>query len=462
MDEPILKKAILEFLCKESKSKKSFSSRQIAEKIAKKYPKKYGGEKKELKQLIGEVSCMLTRDITDPQLEIITDPKPQRYRWVKKGTEITEEESETQDGEKDLYEPLIEYLKQEWRMHAKPIDHEKSTKREDANNKWLHPDIVGVEILDSNWEEETKVLADVFNRNRKRARLWSFEVKKGKISRSNARLCFFQAVANSSWANFGYLVAEEIKDIGTKKELRTLADLYGIGVIIFVKGEPDNSYVLIPAHERPEVDWAACNPLAEVNGDFREFMEDATKRMTPPNKEIQLEALDGKREHEASEKKEEKAPTQSNQVNYNFWKKVLDYFHEKQLGLYKNTKSPSRGDWVGPSSGANGCIYVCRKRPRQVQVEFYINKKEWTKEKTEEIFDFLHERKEEIEGRFGEKLEWDRAEGWKRCRIYLSKSVQNYDSEEQEIIDWLYDRTQKLEKAFAPLVNDIRQIINEY
>ena len=40
----------------------------------------------------------------------------------------------------------------------------------------------------------------------KRTKLWSFEAKL-LINRSNVRECFFQAVSNSSWANFGYLVA---------------------------------------------------------------------------------------------------------------------------------------------------------------------------------------------------------------------------------------------------------------
>lgn len=292
MDKPKLEDAILKYLRDDNKGK-SFSSRQIAEEISNRYPSKYGKEKKKFEQLIGEVSCMLTRDMKHPELEIITDPKPQKYRWVDKGdkeeTEITEDGSETQDGEKGLYEPLKKYLEYEWGMHAKRIDHEKSGKRKEANNKWLHPDIVGVEILDSAWQKETKGLADEFDRERKKARLWSFEVKKGEISRSNARYCFFQAVANSSWANFGYLVAEGIKDIGTRKELRMLADLHGIGVIILLQDTPEESYIVIPAQERDEVDWAACNPLTEVNSDFRDFVQEAKKRMTLPNKEFQVE-----------------------------------------------------------------------------------------------------------------------------------------------------------------------------
>ena len=163
---------------------------------------------------------------------------------------------------------------------------------------------------------------------------------------------------------------------------------------------------------------------------------------------------------EASEKRrEEKTTTRSSQVNYDFWKKVLDYFHERQFELYKNIKKPQKDNWLAVTSV--GYAYLCRRQPKQVQVEFYIYRSGWTKEKTEEIFDFLYERKEEIEDRFREKLEWDRSESLNRCRIYLARPVENYDIEEQQVIEWLYDHTQKLEKAFAPLINDLKQIISE-
>lgn len=164
----------------------------------------------------------------------------------------------------------------------------------------------------------------------------------------------------------------------------------------------------------------------------------------------------------ASEKrKEEKITTRSQQLNYDFWTKVLDYFHENDLESYRNVQAPARHNWIQAFFSAGGYAYVCRRQRKQVQVEFYIYKKGWTQEKTEEIFDFLYERKEKIKEEFGEELIWSKAEGLNHCRIYLARPVKNYDSEEQEIIEWLYDRTQKLDKAFAPHTNDLKQMINE-
>ena len=106
-------------------------------------------------------------------------------------------------------------------------------------------------------------------------RLWSFEVKK-QLNRSNVRECFFQAVSNSSWAHFGYLVATEInedKQRSVERELQMLCALHGIGVILLDPHDFTNSQTLIPARERTSVDWQSVNRLVEENRDFKEFVE---------------------------------------------------------------------------------------------------------------------------------------------------------------------------------------------
>lgn len=101
-----------------------------------------------------------------------------------------------------------------------------------------------------------------------RARLWSFEVKL-LVNRSNVREAWFQAVSNSSWANFGYLVAAEVEGSETMKELRLLAASHGIGLILLDAENPTESEIRIPVRERGDIDWDACNRLAQENLDFR-------------------------------------------------------------------------------------------------------------------------------------------------------------------------------------------------
>jgi len=102
--------------------------------------------------------------------------------------------------------------------------------------------------------------------------LWSFEVKQ-LINRSNVRECFFQAVSNSSWANFGYLVAAEVGGQDTLKELRMLFAAHGIGFIKLEADNPADSQVLIPARERDEIDWGMVNRLTMENKDFLTYVK---------------------------------------------------------------------------------------------------------------------------------------------------------------------------------------------
>ena len=91
---------------------------------------------------------------------------------------------------------------------------------------------------------------------------------KTKIYKGNVRKLFFQAVANSSWANFAYLVAAEAIDNETYKEIEMLANLHGVGFIKLEKNDIPESKILIQAKERKEIDWKAFARLAESNQDF--------------------------------------------------------------------------------------------------------------------------------------------------------------------------------------------------
>lgn len=126
-----------------------------------------------------------------------------------------------------------------------------------------------MENLAEDWHPDIKACVKEYAD--KKTKLWSFEVKL-LVNRSNVRSAFFQAVSNSSWANFGYLVAGEIEGAATMKELRMLSGLHGIGFIQLDAENPAESQILIPARERQEIDWASCNRLASENADFQDFV----------------------------------------------------------------------------------------------------------------------------------------------------------------------------------------------
>ncbi len=173
--------------------------------------------------------------------------------------------------EHDLYPMLSQYLWVEFGIYSRRIDEKRAANRRGPNgNKWLYPDVVGMEDLSAEWHREVKSCVNQYSD--KQTKLWSFEVKL-LLNRSNVRECFFQAVSNSSWGNYGYLVAAEVEGAETLKELRMLSAAHGIGLIRLDAENPAESQVLVPARERIEIDWDTANRLATENKDFLEYVK---------------------------------------------------------------------------------------------------------------------------------------------------------------------------------------------
>ncbi|KAF2409691.1 hypothetical protein SAMN04490179_1478 [Pseudomonas antarctica] len=236
-----------------------------------------------VQQLVAEISGSRPRwQQMHAQLKT-TEGRPRHYYWseMDADAEVAAAEgvalfpSDLLDSsplrEHALYPLLAEYLlTDDQRVYTMRINEKRSSNRAgNGANEWLHPDLVGLEDLTSDWTQDLRDCVRVLGE--RRARLWSFEVKL-LLNRSNARKSFFQAVSNSSWAHFGYLVAGTVEGDGTLKELRMLAAAHGIGVIQLDIENPTESQILIPARERSEIDWDMCNRLTEENSDFAEVI----------------------------------------------------------------------------------------------------------------------------------------------------------------------------------------------
>lgn len=237
-------------------------------------------EKQLLTQIVSEIGANRP-DLQKkhPQIKT-TAERPRRYYWSDVSDEAAVQEAEVQGLKSDetgslpikeaaLYERLVKYLRAEFGLFSLRIDEKKSSnKKGPQGNKWLYPDVCALEDLTATLHADIKQLLDLAGG--RKARLWSFEVKL-LLNASNVREAFFQAVSNSSWSNFGYLVALEI-DPKVESELRMLHGLHGIGIIQLDADDPtEESKVVIPAIERPNVDWSTCSRLAEENSDFRRY-----------------------------------------------------------------------------------------------------------------------------------------------------------------------------------------------
>lgn len=171
--------------------------------------------------------------------------------------------------ERDLHPLLATYLRGQG-IFAKTIYHEQSSKNEE-HQKWVHPDMIATKFV----EHENKVCQNFFNAtNKQRAvEIYSYELKKEIASDYELKKCYFQAVSNSSWANYGFLVAFGISD-DLRDELERLNDSFGIGVIL-LRSNPYESKVLFPA-KRHELDFKTINKLCNINTVFGEFFDQTT------------------------------------------------------------------------------------------------------------------------------------------------------------------------------------------
>lgn len=286
-----LVKAVIGYL--KERPEEKFTARQIADWVFATYPDECQAKKDSsqaletdadlVQQIVREISSQMPR-LQKKQVELkTTEGRPRKYYYSEKSdsAEVVAVEGaavasvgdagQTKIDEHALYPLLSQYLWEEFGLYSKRIDEKRSSNKRGPNgNRWLYPDVVGMEDLGADWHQEVRDCVNQYSD--KRTKLWSFEAKL-LINRSNVRECFFQAVSNSSWANFGYLVSAEIGGTDTLKELRMLFAAHGIGFIKLDVDNPADSQVLIPARERDEIDWDMANRLATENRDFLEYVK---------------------------------------------------------------------------------------------------------------------------------------------------------------------------------------------
>ncbi|GAA7408655.1 hypothetical protein HpCK98_11800 [Helicobacter pylori] len=181
-----------------------------------------------------------------------------------------------------MHQLLVKFLNEDsnFNLLCQTIYHQKCQKGKKGEDRWNHPDIVGVYFpYDKHppynkYKEET--LKFLHHTGQKKHKLYSFELKK-ELKLSNLKKSYFQAVSNSTWANEGYLVAFKIDD-EVLGELRRLNQSFGIGVIK-LEFEISNSKILLPAREK-EIDIPTLNMLLDKNPDgFKPFMENINKQI---------------------------------------------------------------------------------------------------------------------------------------------------------------------------------------
>jgi hypothetical protein len=160
-------------------------------------------------------------------------------------------------------------------IHAKTIFHEQSS-QVDSHQTWTHPDMVGIEFLVLR-SSAGKNLLDTIN-IRSSIKFSSFEIKKEINSDSELKKAFFQAVSNSSWANYAYLVAFEFGNSNElRDEMERLNQSFGIG-IIELGSNPFQSRILFHPRYR-DLDFKTIDKLCNNNEEFKKFIDSVGKTL---------------------------------------------------------------------------------------------------------------------------------------------------------------------------------------
>lgn len=173
--------------------------------------------------------------------------------------------------ERSLHKLFCNYLRTRG-IYAKTIYHEKSSTKGDNAQKWIHPDIVGAQFED--FKNDATLARLKATEPKESIHIYSYELKRRIESDYQLKQYYFQALSNSSWANYGYLVAFEINE-DLDEEMARLNNAFGIGIILM---QANDSKILFPAREKA-LDYNTIEKLNNLNPDFCEFIKKLSKVM---------------------------------------------------------------------------------------------------------------------------------------------------------------------------------------
>ena len=205
------------------------------------------------------------------ELESLISEGKQIAPTVKDGNVKPSEKKEYH--ERELHKLFCTSLRNE-DIYAKTIYHEQTPKKNDASMKWVHPDIVGAKFEDIENEATLSLLKTL--EPKETVNVYSFEMKKKIENDSQLKEYYFQALSNSSWANYGYLVAFDVNE-SLQEEMARLNSTFGIGIIQLNTADYK---VLYPAKEHP-LDFRTIEKLAK-NPNFEEFIKKLSKYLNAP------------------------------------------------------------------------------------------------------------------------------------------------------------------------------------
>lgn len=122
---------------------------------------------------------------------------------------------------------------------------------------------------------------------------------------------------------------------------------------------------------------------------------------------------------------------------------------------FTSAKRAQPQNWYSFASGFGGVTYGATfAQGGRVRTELYIDL--GNKEENLSLFEWLLDKKEEIDSKLGMEIEWDRLEGRRACRVAVSRegNINADEKELKEMRDWHISTLLKFKEVFAPLIEE--------
>lgn len=133
-----------------------------------------------------------------------------------------------------------------------------------------------------------------------------------------------------------------------------------------------------------------------------------------------------------------------------FWNKFKNYVRENDTRIRLQTPRPQHWYDVSMGSSDGHVALTINSRENLIGCEVYISK-------NKELFNFLHNQKEEIEKEVGEVIEWVDAAVASRIKIKKSVSDIFSQSESENYFSWLYQKTVLFQKVFGKYFREFKK-----
>jgi len=141
-----------------------------------------------------------------------------------------------------------------------------------------------------------------------------------------------------------------------------------------------------------------------------------------------------------------KKPSEKAEAYREFFQHLIDELRERD---FTKAQVGQPQNWYAFASGIQGISYGAKfAQGGRACVEIYIDRGDFASNKG--LFDRLSEESESLEAAFGEKLNWERLDERRACRVatYRPGSIEQDPQVLEEIGKWMVDRLLKFKKIF--------------